>query len=56
MAALGSCWVVWRTWRDPDNWRLDAERRKIAFNNRKELALSMMVALGMIGLFFAWAS
>ena len=52
--ALISLHLVWRSWRHPDNWRIDPEKGRIAFNNRKELTLAIGVAIATCSLFILW--
>jgi hypothetical protein len=44
-------WVIWRSYKAPNNWRIDAELGGIRFNHWKELILGALVLLALVGIF-----
>ena len=46
--------LAWRTWRDPDNWRIDPRRGRIAFNNWRELALVLGICASLAAMLVYW--
>ena len=50
LLAVCAAWFARKSWRDPDNWHIDPDSKRLAFHSWSELGLACVVCVMSAGM------